>query len=194
VIDMHPAFSHQTVRLSSGRHRSAHAGVCVMELASMLAEERFSDRAATVSPVIGAFLRTYNDGVDDGRRQDLYPVAALIVGSAAGRAVEAERATRCLDFARRLGSPLPHGRAALAMASAEAAGSTAALAALRAGRHAEALAFVDELVALRPRSRGRRRWGARLGADPAEAIDRALERVWPGEDAHEPSPPPAVSA
>src|SRR3954452_17289416 len=102
-MQIRPSFSHQTVRLSSGRHRSASAGVCVMELASMLADERFSDRAATVSPVIGAFLRTYNDGLDDERRQDLYPVAALIVGSAAGRAVEAERVSRCLGFARRLG-------------------------------------------------------------------------------------------
>jgi hypothetical protein len=190
---MHATFSHQTVRLSAGRHRSAHAGACVMELASMLADERFSDRAATVSPVIAAFLRTYNDGVDDVRRQDLYPVAALIVGSAASRAIEAERVSRCLAFARRLGRALPHGRAALAMASAEAAGTTAALAALRTGRHADALAFVDELVALRPRPRARPRWAARLGTDPAEAIDRALERVWPGEQPHEPAPPPAVS-
>src|SRR3954447_26568905 len=116
-MQIRPPFSHQTVRLSAGRHRSADAGVCVMELASMLAAERFSDRAATVSPVIGAFLRTYNDGIDDPRRQDLSPVAALIVGSAAARRIEDERASRCLGFARRLGQPLPRGRAALAMAT-----------------------------------------------------------------------------
>jgi hypothetical protein len=164
--------SHQTVRLSAGRHRSAHAGVCVMELASMLADERFSDRAATVSPVVGAFLRTYNDGLDDERRQDLYPIASLIVGSAARRSVEDERGTRCLAFARGLGTPLPRGRAALAMRTPEAAGSTAALAALRTGRHEEALAFVEELVAI---GRPRRNW---LGPDPAAVVERALERVW----------------
>jgi len=59
-----------------------------MELASMLAEEPFSDRAGIVSPVIGAFLRTYNDGLDDERRQDLYPIASLVVGTAAGRRLE----------------------------------------------------------------------------------------------------------
>jgi hypothetical protein len=164
--------SHQTVRLSAGRHRSANAGVCVMELASMLADERFSDRAATVSPVVGAFLRTYNDGLDDERRQDLYPIASLIVGSAARRSVEDERGTRCLAFARGLGTPLPRGLAALAMRTPEAAGSTAALAALRTGRHEEALAFVEELVTI---GRPRRSW---LGPDPAEAVERALERVW----------------
>jgi hypothetical protein len=172
-IEARPPDSHQTVRLSSGRHRSASAGVCVMELASMLADERFSDRAATVSPVIGAFLRTYNDGLDDERRQDLYPVAALIVGSAAGRAVEAERVSRCLGFARRFGGRLPRGRAALALATPEAAGTTAALAALREDAHEDALLFVEELVALRPR----RGWAARLGADPGAAIDRAIERL-----------------
>jgi hypothetical protein len=142
-----------------------------MELASMLADERFSDRAATVSPVIGAFLRTYNDGLDDERRQDLYPVASLIVGSAARRSVEDERGSLCLTFARRHGARLPRGRAALAMRTPEAAGSTAALAALKAGAHEQALAFVEELVAVRSRKR-------RFASDPAEVVDRALERVW----------------
>jgi hypothetical protein len=144
-----------------------------MELASMLAEEPFSDRAGAVSPVIGAFLRTYNDGLDDERRQDLYPVAALIVGSRARRHVEDQRAIHCLAFARRHGARLSHGRAALGWRTPEAAGSAAALAALHTERHEEALAFVEELVAMRPRRR------RELGPDPADTIERALERVWP---------------
>ena len=74
---MSPA-SHQTVRLSQGKHRDPDHGACVMELASMLAGEPFSDRPRCVDPVIAAFLRTYNDGIDDRRRQDLYPLAAAI--------------------------------------------------------------------------------------------------------------------
>jgi hypothetical protein len=167
--------SHQTIRLSVGRHRSPHAGACVMELASMLADEPFSDRSGTVSPVIGALLRTYNDGLDDERRQDLIPVAPAIVGTAGPRALESERATRCLRFARELGGALPRGRAALGMATPEAAGTWAALAALRGGlddaRHARVLAFVRELAELRARPRGRL---ARLLGDPAEAIEREL--------------------
>jgi hypothetical protein len=176
--------SHQTVRLSAGRHRSPHAGVCVMELASMLAAERFSDRSATVSPVIGAFLRTYNDGLDDARRQHLLPIAALIVGTAAGRAVEEERVSRCLTFARRLGGALPDGRGALGMATAEAAGTCAALAALAGApspeRHAEALAFVRELADVRPRrSRRHGRWRRLGGPDAAQAITEALADFGP---------------
>jgi len=55
--------SHQVVRLSRGRHAALSEGVCAMELASMLADEPFSDRSPSISPTIGAFLRTYNDGV-----------------------------------------------------------------------------------------------------------------------------------
>ena len=122
------AVSHQTVRLARGRHASRHAGVCVMELASMLAHEPFSDRARSISPTIGAFLRTYNDGLDDERRQDLYPVAAAVVGTAARRSVERDRISSCLAFARDYGVRTVGRRAALGLATPEAAGAWAACA------------------------------------------------------------------
>jgi hypothetical protein len=150
-----------------------------MELASMLAGESFSDRPATVSPVIAAFLRTYNDGIDDNRRQALYPLAALIVGTRSSRAVERERVSRCLEFARQLGARTPPGRAAIGIATAEASGSWAALAALRDGpsseSHSRALTFVRELVAVQAQaSTGRRpRW--LFSRDPARAVEEALD-------------------
>jgi hypothetical protein len=155
-----------------------------MELASMLAEEPFSDRAGTVSPVIGAFLRTYNDGLDDERRQDLYPIASLVVGTVASREVEQDRAASCLRFARSLGGRLPGGRAAMGMATAEAAGTWGALAALRSGpsdeAHAAVLAFVTELAEMRERDRW---WHRRRlpGPDPARAIEAALADFGPAE-------------
>jgi hypothetical protein len=157
--------SHQTVRLSRGRHASRQMGVCVMELASMLAGEPFSDRARSISPTIGALLRTYNDGVDDVRRQDLYAVAAEIVGTAARRSVERERINRCLAFARQHGAAMPGRRAALGLATPEAAGALAARAALDAGAHAEALSLVDELAAL-----GERQSLWPRAADPARVV------------------------
>src|SRR5690242_21203994 len=90
------ATSHQTVRLSRGRHQGPEQGACVMELASMLASEPFSDHPRTVCPVVGAFLRAYNDGLPDDRRQDLYEYAARVVGSASSRRVRRARAKRCL--------------------------------------------------------------------------------------------------
>jgi hypothetical protein len=175
--------SHQTVRLARGRHPSPRLGACVMELASMLAEEPFSDRPATASPVIAAFLRTYNDGIDDDRRQDLYGLAALIVGTAGSRSLERERASRCLEFARGMGAGAPGGRAAIGIATAEASGSWAALAALRSGpsgeSHARSLAFVRELVELEPRA-PRWRWPSwPFGRDPGQAVEDALAATPP---------------
>jgi hypothetical protein len=141
-----------------------------MELASMLARERFSDRSRSVSPTIGAFLRTYNDGLDDDRRQALYPVAAAVVGTAARRAVEGERVNRCLAFAREQGAQLPGRRAALGLATPEAAGGWAARTALEAGAHDEALSLVDELIEL-----GRRRSRWPRFADPARVLSELLE-------------------
>src|SRR4051812_26638276 len=126
---------YQVVRLARGRHASPAIGVCVMELASMVAHEPFSDRSPTISPTIGAFLRTYNDGLTDERRQDLYAVAALIVGSARGRAVERQRIDACLNFALARGMGLPSPRVSLAIANPEPAGAWAAKAALKTGAH-----------------------------------------------------------
>jgi hypothetical protein len=94
--------SYQTIKLSKGKHTSAHDGACVMELASMLAGERFSDHPESVSPVIGAFLRAYNDWVDDGRRQDLYGYAAKAVGSRTRDDVEQARADRLAAWAMQM--------------------------------------------------------------------------------------------
>jgi hypothetical protein len=42
--------SHQTIRLSKGKHASAEQGACVMELASMLGGEPFNDHPGSVCP------------------------------------------------------------------------------------------------------------------------------------------------
>ena len=77
-----PQVSYQTIRLAKGKHQSAEQGACVMELASMLAGESFTDHPQSVSAPIASFLRRYNDVLDDRRRQDLYPYAARVVGTA----------------------------------------------------------------------------------------------------------------
>src|SRR3954465_12012083 len=137
------AAPYQVVRLARGRHASPAAGVCAMELASMVANEPFSDRSPSISPTIGAFLRTYNDGLVDDRRQDLYAVAALVVGSARGRAAERDRVNACLAFPRAHGPGPPSARASLARATPEPAGAWAAMTALETGAHQDALDLID---------------------------------------------------
>jgi hypothetical protein len=144
--------SHQVIQLGRGKHSSPEHGACVMELASMLAGERFSDRPRTVCPVIGAFLRTYNDALDDQRRQDLYRYAADAVGTLRDAGLERRRAERCVDFTAEMA---PGSKFALrrwcSRRRLAAAGELAARAATRSlddRRHARTLRFVQELIAL----------------------------------------------
>jgi hypothetical protein len=150
--------SYQTIRLMRGRHTSPRAGACVIEVASMLAGEAFSDEPYCVCPVIAEFLRTYNDQVDDERRQDLYPYASLVVDTRAGAAVERRRADLCLDWWLAESSPrrlqlrrflwmLPPNSAARDI---EIAHRTARWAAASPDRHADALRLVEKLAGRRP--------------------------------------------
>jgi hypothetical protein len=91
--------SHQTVRLARGRHRSPREGACVMELASMLAGEPFSDRPRCADPVLATYLRAFNDRLSHAQRQRLRPYAAAVVGTRGGRRAAAARRRRCLRFA-----------------------------------------------------------------------------------------------
>jgi hypothetical protein len=134
--------NYQTIALGVGRHSGPDDGACVMELASMLAGERFSDHPRSVCPVIGSFLRKYNDGLDDERRQDLYAVAAKVVGTR-DRRVRRLRARRCRERLAELQEARPTTRRPLWHPGAACAGTF-----LRTAAHAEALAFVDELIAL----------------------------------------------
>jgi hypothetical protein len=72
-----------------------------MELASMLAGERFSDRPASVCPIVGALLRAHNDTVDDARRGDLYRYAAEAVGTRGAFELQLTRAAAAIAWARR---------------------------------------------------------------------------------------------
>jgi hypothetical protein len=151
---MHPK-THQTIKLSSGRHSSPEAGACVMELASMLAGEPFTDHPRSVCPVIASFLRAYNDRVDDRRRQDLYAYASKVVGSKASPSVEEERTAR---LARWVADRKPFGviRLLLALgfqpyapgAALDEFGFRVVLSIRRHDdrAHAQALALVDELL------------------------------------------------
>lgn len=95
------------VRLSPGRHDSPREGACVVELASLLAGEEFSDRPECVCPVIGAFLRSWNDRAAYADRQRLRPYAERVIGSRAQAAVTRQRRDICLEWA---GARLDAGR------------------------------------------------------------------------------------
>jgi hypothetical protein len=155
-----PPISYQTIKLSRGRHSSPEHGACVMELASMLAGEGFSDHPRSVSRPIASFLRGYNDLLDDRRRGDLYRYAAQTVGTASSRAVEDARVARLLAWgdelwerraSRSLLDRLRYRRALQERSSdPEPAGTYAvhALGKVRDEGHGAVLALLDELIAM----------------------------------------------
>src|SRR5918996_6139245 len=83
------------LRLEAGAHDSPYDGVCVVELASVLAGEEFSDRPRCVCEVIAGFLRSWNDRAGHFDRQRLVPYASRIIGSRAEREVTRMRRDIC---------------------------------------------------------------------------------------------------
>lgn len=167
--------THQTVKLSRGRHSSPERGTCVMELASMLDSGPFTDHPRSVCPVIAAFLRDYNDWLDDGRRQDLYAYAAKVVGSRASRSVEQARTRRLMKWAaeleRRRLKRLTVGCRPWVDPSDPEPGDVAsrvvyAIARQKDHPHEEVLSVVDELLEI---GRTRSSWPARSGEGPLPA-------------------------
>src|SRR5512132_2389750 len=79
--------SHQDVQppdllpiLSPGKHRSPRTGACFMELASLLAGERWSDRPACTPPLLAAVARQVNDHTSDAGRQRLAELIPSVIG------------------------------------------------------------------------------------------------------------------
>ena len=149
----------------------------------MLAGESFTDEPQCVCPVIAEFLRTYNDQVDDERRQDLFEYAALVVHSRADVATERARANLCLDWwlaesharrghLRRFIWMLPRHSAARDI---ELAHRTARWAAALPARHAATLELIETLVGRKPLRIGQDLARERAKHEHSDA-DRVLAR------------------
>jgi hypothetical protein len=150
--------NYKTVKLAAGKHDAPTEGVCVMELASMIAGEPFTDHPRSVCPVIASFLRAYNDAIDDRRRQDLYRFAALAVGTRESWVIEQMRTQRCREWAGEIWKARPwplrlFRRVDLGLdpnikAQAAARAAVAAIGRHTDETHARALALVEDLCAM----------------------------------------------
>ncbi len=131
----------------------------------MLAGESFTDHPRCACSVIAAFLRVYNDAVDDARRRDLYRHAAQVLGTATeSDAVRARRAAMCQEWAatrsrphwwelrrrRRLSRAARLSHDPTYEETAQMAANVAAALHRRwnPANHLAALALVDELIAV----------------------------------------------
>ena len=98
----------ETLQLEAGGHDAPNNGLvhaCVMEAVAYLAGEEFSDRPQCASPVISAFLRTWNDLLSDEDRQMLKPFIPKLVGTKASKRVEEKRTWMATDWLAREYAP-----------------------------------------------------------------------------------------
>jgi hypothetical protein len=81
--------------------------MCAMEAVAWIAREPWSDHPKCACPVIGAFMRSWNDALanDDERTALLMPLIPLIVGTRSSRAVEIRRSLMAADWLVRVHTP-----------------------------------------------------------------------------------------
>jgi hypothetical protein len=72
--------------LDVGRHRGPEHGACVMEYASVLAGQPWSDSPACTDRALGALARRVNDDVEPQARATLAAIAPRLVGAVGPRA------------------------------------------------------------------------------------------------------------
>jgi hypothetical protein len=70
--------------LSRGKHRSPRKGACFMEMASVLANEKWSDHPGCTHPVLAHLARLVNDHTSDQNRGELAPLIPSVVGLRGG--------------------------------------------------------------------------------------------------------------
>jgi hypothetical protein len=96
-----------TLVLERGRHAYAEQGMNVLEAVSALSpSEKFGDSPTSVSPVISAFLKEWNDDLEDEPRQRLKEYIPRITGSILTEDVEEFRAWLATDWLVRVQAPV----------------------------------------------------------------------------------------
>ena len=105
--DRLPLIGLEGIILKSGSHGSRESGVCAMEALAWVAGEPHSDHPACACPVIGAFMRNWNDTLPDDqtRTRLLRPLLPLLIGSRSSVAVEVQRSYLALDWLARECAP-----------------------------------------------------------------------------------------
>lgn len=66
--------------LSRGKHRTPRSGACFMEMASVLAGEKWSDQPSCTHPLLAGLARMVNDSVSDTGRRGLVEHIPSVVG------------------------------------------------------------------------------------------------------------------
>ena len=97
---------HQITTLAHGSHEPTDGAMCAMEAAAYIANEPWSDHPQCVSPVIAAFMRSWNDALPDAERTRLLlPLIPDTIGTRTTDADEETRAWMATDWLVRVQAP-----------------------------------------------------------------------------------------
>ena len=93
-------YDFRTFRFGSGSHETREDGMCVMEAVAYVAGEQHSDAPQCASPVISAFMRSWNDGLpsDEERNRLLSQFVFRLPGTKAPADIELQRSWMCFDW------------------------------------------------------------------------------------------------
>jgi hypothetical protein len=164
--------------LAVGPHHRPGGGRCAMEWVAHLAGEPHTDEPRTVSPVLAAFARSWNDALDDEARQRLRPYLGRTIGTA-GDGLDEWRAWLCADWLARVCAPALLDHAGVHDRAVELRGLAPLVGDESARRAEPALAAACAAAA---RARGETREAAISSPDGARHAARAVPRT-SGSDA-----------
>lgn len=106
--------------LSAGAHSGPSEGACIMEYASVIAGEEWSDTPACTHPVLTLVAQKVNDDLSDADRHLLLPLLPRLMGTSAGKDDPALSVRLAVWAARRVAHLNTDPRVTAAIKSAEA--------------------------------------------------------------------------
>lgn len=100
MIDQERLQRLDTLTLSSGYHKYFYEGFCAMEAVAWLAGEPHSDAPVCACPVISAFIRVWNDLIQDDETRTKYirPLLVKLIGTRSTQEVEDRRTFMIIDW------------------------------------------------------------------------------------------------
>ena len=106
--------------LSRGKHRNSRKGACFMEMASVLAGERWSDHPRCTHPLLAELARLVNDSTSDAQRHRLAVLIPSVVGlNSDDLRMDARIALRCATAALPVASAEQQNALAVAVLTAD---------------------------------------------------------------------------
>lgn len=106
--------------LSRGAHSGPSEGACIMEYASFLAGEEWSDTPSCTHTVLALVAQRINDDLSDADRHMLFPLLARLMGTSTGKNDPALSVRLAVWAARQVAHLNPDPRVMAAIKAAEA--------------------------------------------------------------------------